>query len=329
MPKGVTARGGAETKGIDNVIWSLAVAAGLAIILVSVAVHLSPTPWMQAVSSFVTFFASFYLSFVVTRHFAQVTAREELRRLAEAAGSRIFLQSRQMRQLASELRDSEPTDEIAKVFGNSIASQIDRLAAQADLSVEDLERIAGVDLHLPAMRDEAQTRVEAATKRERFGCPHCNEPVEITISTAGGASRHGRCANCNRGFVAHRLADGSLKVGHTEYFKIDCPNPDCEQEIGIRPRDTEWGVIIRNCFECFARVHYDLDRRQVESFSIETPIPVAAGDVENASDGQRRVSCPSCGYVVSLRGYVNSRSEEFMSCPRCTKLLRVESAAAG
>jgi uncharacterized C2H2 Zn-finger protein len=329
MRKTTPANGGPKARGIDTVIWGLAAAAGVAIVLVTVAVHLAPTPWMQVVSSFVTFFASVYLSFVVTRHYARVTSREELRRLAEAAGSRIFLLSLQMRQLASELAGSEPADEVTKVAVDSIAAQIERLAAQADLSVEDLERIADIDLPLPAMRDAAQTRVEAATKRERIKCPHCDHEVEVTISTAGGTTRHGRCPNCKRGFVIHRLGDGTLKVGHTEYFRIDCPNPSCKNEIGIRPRETEWGIIIRNCFECFARVSYDLDNRKVQNFVVETPLTVAADKVEITTNGQRRVSCPSCGYVLTLLGYINSRGQELMSCPRCTKLVAVQSAAAG
>lgn len=329
MRKDTPGNGGPKVKGIDTVIWWLAAVAAVAILLVAAAAYLSPTPWMQVVSSYITFFASVYLSFVVTRHYAQATAREELRRLAEAAGSRIFLLSRQMRQLASELKDSEPTDEIAKVVGNSIAAQIDRLAAQADLSVEDLERIADVELPLPAMRDAAQTRAEVSTKREQVACPHCEKPVEVTISTSGGRSRHGRCSNCRRGFVVHRIADGSLKVGHSDHFHIKCPNPACENEIGIRPRETEWGIIIRNCFECYARVQYDLDRQEVDSFTVETPVTVASGQVENTADSQRRVSCPSCGYVLTLRAYKNSRGQELVSCTRCTKLVAVSSIAAG
>jgi hypothetical protein len=321
--------GRAKTKGIDTVIWWLAIVAGLAILLVTAAVQVSPTWPMQVVSSFITFFASVYLSFVITRHYAQATAREELRRLAEAAASRILLLSVQMRQLASDLGEFDTNDEVARVLTNSISAQIDRLSAQADLSVEDLERIADVDLSLPAMRDDAQTRVEATTKREHLSCPHCEEPVEITIGTASGTSRHGRCTKCRRGFVVSRIADGSLKVAHTEYFRIDCPHPECKNEIGIRPRDTEWGIIIRNCFECFARVQYDLDEREVAHFSIEEPLPLAAHNVKTTDDEQRRAPCPSCGYMLTLRGYLNSRGEELMSCPRCTKLARVETASAG
>jgi DNA-directed RNA polymerase subunit RPC12/RpoP len=320
--------GGRKAKGIDTVIWGLAAIAAVAILLVTVAVHLTRDPWMQVVSSFVTFYGSVYLSFVVTRHYARVASREELRRLAEAAGSRIFLLSLQMRQLASELADSEAADKVTKVVVNSIAAQIDRLAAQADLSVEDLERIADIDLPLPAMRSAAQTRVEAATKLEKINCPHCGSELEVTVSTAGGTTRHGLCSTCKQGFVVHRLGDGTVKVGYTEYFRIQCPNPSCQNEIGIRPRETEWGIIIRNCFECFARVHYDLDQRKVSKFERETPLTVAEDKVET-TNGQRRVLCPSCSYVLTLQGYKNSRGQELMSCPRCTRLVAVQTEAVG
>lgn len=297
------------TKGLDTVIRWLAYAATLAIILVIAAAQLAPSPMMQLVSGFITFFSSVFLSFVVTRHYAQVTAQEELKRLAEAAGSRMFLLSVQMRQIVNDLSQFESDNEVENVFIESMAAQIDRLAAQADLSVEDLERIAEVELALPAMRDAAQTRVEAGTKREQIPCPHCRQTVDVTIGTTAGASRHSTCDSCKRGFVVHRISDGSLKVSHTAYFTIDCPNPECDNQIGINRREKEWGVIIRNCFECYARVQYNLDTEEVLSFSVEEPLTIDASSIED-STGQRRGACPGCGYSVIFKGYKNSRGEE-------------------
>jgi hypothetical protein len=73
MRKATMVNGEPKAKGIDTVIWWLAAAAGVAFLLVTAAVHLSPTPWMQVVSSFIAFSASVYLSFVVTRHYAPVS----------------------------------------------------------------------------------------------------------------------------------------------------------------------------------------------------------------------------------------------------------------
>lgn len=311
--------------GLDVVIRWLAYAALVAMVLVIGAAQVSPSRTMQVISSFITFFSSVFLSFVVTRHYAQVTAREELKRLAEAAGSRIFLLSVQMRQLVQELNSFSGGDGITRIFIDSASSQIDRLASQADLSVEDLERIADVDLALPAMRDAAQTRVEATTKREQIPCPHCSELVDITIGTAANATKHSYCDKCNRGFVVHRVADGSLKVSHTGYFRIDCPNTGCTNDIGIRARENEWGTIIRNCFECYARVQYDLDKKQVESFRVESPLDIVDSNIEITGD-LRRGPCPGCGYSVIFQDYKNSRGEQLTSCPRCTKLVRVVTA---
>jgi hypothetical protein len=311
-----------KPKGVDLVIRWLAYGSILVIVLVTVAAQVAPGAIMQIVSSFITFFASVFLSFVVTRHYAQVTAREELKRLAEAAGSRIFLLSVQMRQLVSDLSQFDSEDKLAGVFVDSVATQIDRLSAQADLSVEDLERIADVDLSLPAMRDAAQTRVEAATKREHIPCPHCAKPVDVTIGTAPGANKHGKCDSCRKGFVVHRMTDGTLKVSHTGYFRIDCPNPQCDNEIGINRRDNEWGTIIRNCFECYARVRYDLDVGKIVSFEIEVPQNITVSDIQLAGD-QRRGPCPACGYSLVFQGYKNRREQELTSCPRCTKLVLV------
>ena len=155
---------GSPSNGLDMVVWWLAYAALVAIVVVVVAAQVDASATMQVVSNVVTFFASMYLSFVITRHYAQITAREELKRLAEAAGSRIFLLAVQMRQVAGELRTFDREVQHTGQFVESVAIQIDRLSAQADLSVEDLERISDVELSLPAMRDAAQSRVEAATK---------------------------------------------------------------------------------------------------------------------------------------------------------------------
>lgn len=309
-------------KGLDVVIRSLSYTAGVAILLVIVAAQIAPSPMMQGVSSFVLFFGSVFISFVVTKHYAEITAREELKRLAEAAGSRIFLLSVQMRQLVGDLSNFENDDELTKVFLGSVSSQIERLSAQADLSVEDLERIADVDLELPAMRDAAQTRVEASTKREQIACPHCQETVDVTIGTAAGANKHGRCPKCRKGFMVHRIADGSLKISHTNYFRIDCPNPACDNEIGINRRESEWGTIIRNCYECHARVRYDLDKGQVESHVLEPPLDLKASAIV-VVNSVRRGPCSGCGYSLILSGHLNRSNEEVLSCPRCTKLVRV------
>jgi ribosomal protein S27E len=281
---------------------------------------------MSALSNVVTIFASFLLSAVVTRHYSQISTERELGRLAEAAASRIYLLSIQMREVVDDLQGLDVVDERETQFIESVAAQIDRLSAQADLSVEDLQRIADVDLSLPALRDEAQTRVEAASKRESVPCPHCGERHDVLMSTKGGTSKHSRCEETRRGFVVHRLNDGSLKVSHTGYFRIDCPNQECGNEIGVRRRDGEWGVIVRNCFNCFARIQYNLDSEEIDSWEVETPMEVPLSSVRAEGD-VRKVQCPDCGYDLTLQGFTNSRGEEVISCSRCTKLLRVKDGA--
>src|SRR6266446_9669306 len=120
----------------------------------------------------------------------------------------------------------------------------------------------------------------------------------------------------------HRIADGSLKVSHSRYFRINCTNSKCKNEIGINQRESEWGVIVRNCFECYARVQYDLDKKEVESFVIDPPLDLEASKIELNGGGERHATCPGCGYLLTLQGHANSRGEELTYCPRCTKLIR-------
>jgi hypothetical protein len=118
------------------------------------------------------------------------------------------------------------------------------------------------------------------------------------------------------------LADGSIKLAFEDDFTVRCPNRECSNSLRIRRRSHEWGVVVRNCYECFARIKYNVDSQAVEDFTIETPLAVPAGSIANG-----RGPCPYCSYSVVFKGTKNSRGEIVQFCPKCTQLMLVEGAS--
>jgi DNA-directed RNA polymerase subunit RPC12/RpoP len=320
MRKDVTTEGQPKIKDIPTLF--LAALALVALFLAILAKYLTPSPSWMAMSAYDTIiaFVSFYFAYLITQHGAAERAREDLRDLAKAAGYRILLLAHQMQQLASELRSSEPRDY------NSLAARIEQLAQHTDLSVDDLGRIAGIKLPLSEIRGDVETRFETVTRREQIRCPHCDAQVDVIISIASGATKRRVCPDCRKGFVVCRASDGSLKVIHTGHFEIHCPK--CNNKIGISTREEmEWDSIVRNCYECYARILCDPKTQEVWFHSYEEPLSVTK--IEIAADGQRYARCPYCWFLVNLSGmYKNSKGKKLISCPRCTRLLEIVNEAA-
>jgi hypothetical protein len=308
----------------DIIQWWLVIAAVVVTITVVIVAQIEQSRSTMLVANLVTLLLTFYVSYAITEHFAKQTARGELGDLAEAAGSRIFLLSSQLGDLADEVTSFESDDERASLFLEMTASQMNKLASQVELSFQDLQRIAKLDISIPAIRDEVRSRIEEASRKEAVSCPHCEEPKEVLFSISAGSTKATRCDKCRQPFRVHRIADGSLKISYDQHFEIDCPNEKCANRIMIKRTEREWGAIIRNCFQCYARIRYDLDKGKVEEFRIEEPLGLSRNSIQ---DG--RGPCPDCGYQVIFKGARNAHGDELQSCPRCTQLIRISDTPAG
>lgn len=274
---------------------------------------------VQVVSDLAIIFATSFISYVITRYYALKTSREELRDLAEASGQRIFLLSSQITELADEILSFEPDGERSKIYYQSIVSQMNKLSSQAELSFQDMHRIAKIDVSIPALKDEARTRIAETTRREIVPCPHCKEDKELLLDVSRGSTRHTRCDKCDKTFVAHRTADGSIKLSYEDTFAIQCPNPSCVNTMNIKRNENEWGTTIRDCFECYARIRFDLEGHKIEGYDIEPPLNLPR---ENIVDG--RADCPYCSFSLRMREGRNRRGEQIQFCRNCTKLVRIE-----
>jgi hypothetical protein len=303
--------------------WWFVGASTIVTAIVLVLKYAFPSNALSAVADLVTVLLASYVSYAVSRFFATQSARSDLRDLAEATGEHIFLLSSQIRQLADESTDYQKEAARSQIYLETLRSQLYKLASQAELSFHNTQRLAGLDISIPALRDEVRTAFEEGTKTESVQCPRCKSPAEVVLSTNQGATRHAQCAKCKLPFMAHRLVDGKIRLTYEDSNRIDCPNSGCENSLIINRRGHEHGVVIRNCYECFARIRFNLDTRTVEGFDVEQPLEVPDGNIK---DGHG--PCPYCSYDVVFKGTRNSKGRMVQFCPNCTKLMLVSEPPA-
>ena len=90
-----------------------------AIVLVIVATivgQLTTEKSAQVLADLTMIFGTFYISFLISRHFALVTSRKELQDLAEASGARIFLLSSQMKDLVQDVYNYKSDGSTSNIY---------------------------------------------------------------------------------------------------------------------------------------------------------------------------------------------------------------------
>lgn len=281
--------------------------------------YIWPSPALHAISDLLTILLTSFISYVVSSHFAEKSARDHLRDLAESTGEHIFLLAGQIRQLADESESFKSDTSRSQFYIESLHSQLYKLASQAELSFHNTQRLAGFDISLPKLREEVRTVIEDGTKQESIACPRCQTICTTPLSTTPGKSRHINCNGCRLPFMVHRLPDSGIKTTFEEAIRIDCPNTPCTNNIIIKRRQNESGTVIRNCYDCYARIRFNLDTKQILGFEVEKPIPVT--DFNTITN---QTQCPYCSATVDIKGTKNSRGDILQYCPNCTKLLLVD-----
>lgn len=264
-------------------------------------------------------FLTTYLAYMISAHFSRKAAREELRDLGMTTGRRIFLHSAQLRELSAEVLGYEADGDRSKIYYNIIASQLNKLASHAELSFEEVQQMAQLDISIPALVDEVRSKVVDDTRRECVKCPFCQHDTDVLIGQNPGATKHLTCANCHHHFAVYRLADHSLKLGYEDQSVINCPNGECQNRIKIKRGPADFGKVVRNCYECFARVTFDLDANAVEGWTREEPLSI---DSKRILDS--KAECPYCSWVVTFKETRNSKEQWVQYCPSCTKLMLVK-----
>jgi predicted Zn finger-like uncharacterized protein len=316
----------AGTSGIsgltDRIQWWLVAAAVGLLLTVLVLSHLDESRSLAFAADGVSVVLTFFVSYVVTRHFATYSARANLADLGMATGEQTVLVTDQLRDLASELQEFQTTDDRAELYLSQIASQLARLSSQTELSFKNVQRMAGLQLSIDDLRRGVASTVEPGTIKEVVNCPNCRTPKEVALSTIPGRSRATRCGKCRFGFTVNRLPENKVKLTFEDVVRIDCPNDSCTTSIPVKKRAGDQGVVIRNCFECYARIRFNVDSDEIEHWEIEQPIDVGGDTIR-----EDHVNCPYCSHSVRLLQGRNSRGERLTSCANCTRLIRIVRAA--
>ena len=311
-----------KQKTKDPIQWIFMYASLVCVAVVVAISYFLNTPAAYAMADLVMFLLAAYVSYVITSYYARIAARSELRDLAEASGERIFLLSTQMEELAEEIEEHAARVDAPALYLSLLPAQLNRLASQAEVSVHDLQRIAGEDININQLRQDVRSTVERAIQTEAVKCPHCGADQQVALSLDPGKTKHTACAACRMHFILHRLPGGNIKLSYPDAFRVKCPNPDCGNDILVKKGPDEWGIVIRNCFECYARIKIDVDRKVVDAHELAKPLTVVRSAIV---DG--KAQCPGCGFVVQFKGTKNRRGVEVQYCPRCTKLITVKDDA--
>lgn len=318
---GLGTHGKNTARGRDAIEWGLTAGAILLIVVLQVMAYFGKNELLSLAANLSTVLLTFLVSYVITRYFSEKAARAELFGLGQASGEQVALLSLQLQQLAEEVDEFTPEDDRSQLYLTSISSQLQKLGSQAELSFHNIQRMAGLDFSMLALRDEVQTAIQHGIRDEAVPCPHCEVDNHVSVSTSSGASKATKCVACRKPFTAHRLPDESIKLMFPDIQEVRCPNPKCGNQIFVKKKDSDWGTLIRNCFECYARIKYNVNTKAIEEWSTEAPLEASGTSAD-------RVGCPYCGRESLLHGGRNSKGEKLMSCPSCTRLMRLTEATA-
>lgn len=218
-----------ENNKIENF---LLISACIFLVLFIVFGYLEKGTFFAITSDLGKIFFTLYISYVVTKYFAEKSATEELRDLAESSGRRVFLLSSNIRELADEIMGYEPDGDRSRLHYRAIASQMTRLASQAELSFQDMQQMAKLNISIPSLIKET-SMIEGNYRRwDIVSCPYCSNEQEIHIRIKPDAAEYVMCSACHNLFVTHRMADRSVAVSRSgKSESIHCPSCSREKEV--------------------------------------------------------------------------------------------------
>jgi hypothetical protein len=297
-----------------NRIESILLVAACVVLAVTVALtFVSQDVSFRIVAELVKLFLTVYASYAITRAYSQRAMRLELHDVAKVTMRRLVLLATDIQGIASELTASAD-ERTLQSTAVSLGAQLRRMATHAEASIDDIGVMARLDISLATLKEEIRTRIVDSEEEEIAPCPSCSKPVSVNLLTSP-SSKQVACRSCSTMVVFHRLPDGGVKIRKAGAI-VKCPNPSCAASFQLREKPTDFGIVIRNCYECFARIKYDLDTSSVQSFQVVTPYPASA---DAAPDG--RITCPHCAAHIPYRPFTNAAGRMVQGCMNCRELL--------
>ena len=159
-----------------------------------------PDPTVKLLLEIVKLFLSLYIAYVITRHYSARSAREDLTDIGIASGKRIFQLSAHIKELANEISTFEPDGINSKIHYKTLISNLNRLASDAELSFQDMQQIAKLDISIPEIINSTQERSVYRQELEVVKCPYCDSEKEIVMSSKAGTTKQVVCPGCKKVF---------------------------------------------------------------------------------------------------------------------------------
>jgi hypothetical protein len=200
--------------------------------------YLFPNTGTAILKDFMVFGSGAGIAYILARSGARATTSERVRSLCNRLVQRLGLTASQTRNTSSlilrEVQNQASTEVLAFL--------LDSVAEQAEVSIGDLEEMAGVKivlddlvsdaLHniktaaedLPETSSEVKEKILASVKEVAaaatpptgtmsptgFSCPQCGKSLSAVLREAAGSTAHSRCPECSAQVIVHRTRDGSV-----------------------------------------------------------------------------------------------------------------------
>jgi hypothetical protein len=279
-------------------------------------------------------------------------AKERLRSLCNRTVQRLGLAASQTVEASTLVRAFIAEPKEAEI----VSALLENVAEQAQVSMGDLEEMAGGKIALDRLVNNALSSLQEvaddfpndlkqkvtealirpleqfkeATSIGRspviFPCPKCSSKLTTVLADLPGSTGHTWCGTCLSRVVVHRGANGTLTskilnepmgAPSVQSCSVVVACPGCAKPIPVTPRPDDGPVIVRNCFNCNEQMFIDKDRRQV--LRSQKTLPLRTVFVPYNSKLWLR--CPSCENPIRVNEPAGERRAIKINCARCTALI--------
>lgn len=335
----------------ERAILVLSIVAGLLGIIVGYGL---PSSGTNILKDFLVLCSGGGITFVFAMAGARVASSERVRSVGSRSVQRLGLAASHVRDAARSIR--------AHAGENSslllIATQLDNVAEESEVSIGDIEMMSGGKMSLDPLVQTALQGIEAAVERVLPGephevkskvlsaiaeplrkfeaevkeaavavrqathpCPQCSASMSTVLGESPGSTVHTTCGKCGSQMTVHRMPDGSV-LSRVMLPKIRISCPGCKSDIAIKVKPDDPEIVVRNCYKCDERIYVDIVQGTISRSEKRAPLETTYV----LEDGKAAITCPSCMYELRV-AYDPQFPAVKASCARCTSLIRAKPAA--
>ena len=318
--------------------------------------YFTPNTGTNVLKDFLIFSAGCGVAYVFAAASARASTNQRIRSLCNRSVQRLGLTASHARGAARSIREHIFDQNHALAL---VATQLDSLAEEAEVSIGDLEELAGDKISLDPLVAGAMRTIEDAVERAipndqagvkkrilsaieaplrkleadvrevaiprrgaAFACPQCGAALTADIGESIGSTVHTLCNRCASEMTVHRMADGKV-LAKTIAPKLRIACPKCGGDIAVRVNPDDPGVVVRNCFKCDERIYIKTADGSIQRSESQKPL-----DTTYVIEGEKIVvACPRCMNEIRV-AYDSDNPVRKLSCGRCTNLIRASLAQA-